>query len=213
MKHSKLLLLAAVALLALGTGCRNRQPLVSKLPGDGAATTSSSDAARRAPDLNTAPLVSGGGTTGSGVVGAPVLAGVPDAADLANRPMDRTRFAAETVYFDFDRAEVRAAEASKISHVASAFKSLPAGHDILVEGHCDERGTEGYNQALGERRALAARELLIKEGVDGSRVFTKSLGKDQPAQLGHDEAAWSKNRRAEFILVLPGQITTTQNSQ
>jgi peptidoglycan-associated lipoprotein len=83
----------------------------------------------------------------------------------------------------------------------------------LIEGHCDERGTEGYNQALGERRALAIRELLVKTGVDAQHVFTKSLGKDLPALTGHDEAAWSKNRRGEFVLVLPRKITTTQNSQ
>jgi len=127
--------------------------------------------------------------------------------------MDRTRFAGETVYFDYDRSDVKSKDASKIDTVASQFKSLPPGHDLLIEGNCDERGTEGYNQALGERRALGIRDLLIKDGIDGQHIFTKSLGKDHPAIVGHDEAAWSKNRRGEFILVLPKKITTTQNSQ
>ena len=66
---------------------------------------------------------------------------------------------------------------------------------------------------MGERRALALRELLVKSGVDASHVFTRSFGKDQPAIPGHDEAAWSKNRRGEFILVLPRKLITTQNTK
>ena len=72
-----------------------------------------------------------------------------------------------------------------------------------VEGHCDERGTEEYNRSLGERRALALRELLVAAGVSADRVHTLSFGKDKPVETGHNEAAWSKNRRGEFILVLP----------
>jgi peptidoglycan-associated lipoprotein len=70
-----------------------------------------------------------------------------------------------------------------------------------VEGHCDERGTAEFNRALGERRALAAREELVKQGADGSRITTISYGSDRPADMGHDEAAWSKNRRCEFVVV------------
>ena len=79
--------------------------------------------------------------------------------------------------------------------------------------HGTERGTEEYNRSLGERRALALRELLIKAGVDGKHIFTRSFGKDQPAVVSHDEAAWSKNRRGEFILVLPKKLITTQLNQ
>ncbi len=152
--------------------------------------------------MSTAPVPGTGGTIGSGVTGS-VPGDLPDNGNLANRATDRTRFAAETVYFDYDRSEVKAAHVANIGKVASAFKSLPPGHDMLIEGHCDERGTEGYNQALGERRALAVRELLIRAGVDANHVFTKSMGKDQPVQVGHDETAFSKNRRGEFVLVLP----------
>jgi peptidoglycan-associated lipoprotein len=74
---------------------------------------------------------------------------------------------------------------------------------VEVDGHCDERGTEEYNRALGERRALAVREELILMGVDGQRVVTKSFGEDRPIDPGHDESAWKKNRRAEFILLTP----------
>ena len=76
---------------------------------------------------------------------------------------------------------------------------------VRVEGNCDERGTEEYNRSLGERRALAVREELIRLGIDPTRVDTISYGKDRPADPGHDEAAWSKNRRDDFIvLTKPG---------
>ncbi|MST94271.1 MAG: hypothetical protein EXS33_03180 [Pedosphaera sp.] len=112
-------------------------------------------------------------------------------------------FQNETAYFEFDRATVKASETSKADAVAAKFKALSPAHDLLVEGHCDERGTEEYNRALGESRALALRLYLINAGVPASRVHTKSFGKDKPAAPGHDEAAWSKNRRGEFILILP----------
>jgi peptidoglycan-associated lipoprotein len=72
-----------------------------------------------------------------------------------------------------------------------------------VEGHCDERGTEEYNRALGERRALAVRDYLMNLGIDGDRIFTISYGEDLPAADGHDENAYRLNRRAEFVLLRP----------
>jgi peptidoglycan-associated lipoprotein len=194
MKNSIVLTLVTAVALAFVAGCGSTKPRTTPL-GDGTAGTGGSSSA---PNLNTDPL---GGRNGG--VGVPVPGDLPDNEKLSGRPQDRTMFAPETVYFELDHHNVRAAEADKVGKVAARFKSLAPGHDLLVEGHCDERGTEGYNQALGEKRALNLRELLIKDGIDPQRVFTKSLGKDQPASLGHTEAAYSKNRRGEFILVLP----------
>jgi peptidoglycan-associated lipoprotein len=103
------------------------------------------------------------------------------------------------VYFDFDSARIRPSEDSKLQAVAAYLKSNPG--KLVVEGHCDERGTAEFNRALGERRALAAREELVKLGADGSRITTISYGTDRPADMGHDEAAWAKNRRCEFAVV------------
>jgi peptidoglycan-associated lipoprotein len=86
--------------------------------------------------------------------------------------------------------------------VANYFKQHSA-EKLQIEGHCDERGTEEYNRALGERRALAIREYLVNLGVAADRVYTLSWGEDKPADTGHDEAAWGKNRRGEFILLKP----------
>ena len=103
------------------------------------------------------------------------------------------------VYFDYDSSMVGSGERSKIEAVHSALRSN-AQAGVIVEGHCDERGSREYNLALGERRALAVRAYLIGLGLDAARVQTKSMGEEQPAVFGHDESAWSKNRRVEFIL-------------
>lgn len=208
MKNSILLTLALAALLLFTIGCRNTAPKVTRLP-DAAGTSGLS---RNDLNLDTSPI-----GAGEGVEGVKPLAitdsALADDAKLLGRDQDRTAFARQTLYFEYDRATVRTDEASKIAQVAAEFKTKGHDYDLLVEGHCDERGTEEYNRSLGERRALAIRELLIQAGVDSSHVFTKSLGKDQPANLGHDETAWSQNRRGEFVLVLPRKITTTQITQ
>ncbi len=113
-------------------------------------------------------------------------------------------FKANTVYFDFDRSSVRAAERVRVEEVAAYLKGKPR-EMVQVEGHCDERGTEEYNRALGERRALAVREYLINLGVEPERVHTISYGEDRPAEIGSNESAWAKNRRGEFILLTPKQ--------
>jgi peptidoglycan-associated lipoprotein len=103
------------------------------------------------------------------------------------------------VLFDYDSARIRPSEDSKLEAVAAYMKANPG--KLVIEGHCDERGTAEYNRALGERRAIAARDELEKLGVDASRMSTISYGKDRPADPGHDEAAWAKNRRCEFVVV------------
>ena len=112
------------------------------------------------------------------------------------------QFKAQTVYFDFDSAVVKSGEKSKIETVVSYLKANPS-HAVKIEGNCDERGTEEYNRSLGERRALAVREELIAAGIAPDRVDTISYGEDKPAVPGHDEAAYKKNRRDEFVLLTP----------
>jgi len=106
----------------------------------------------------------------------------------------------EMVYFDYDSSQVRESERMKVERVAEFMKSK-ASQSLIVEGHCDERGSNEYNLALGERRALAVRAYLIGLGVDGERIQTKSFGEERPAAMGHDESSWSQNRRAEFVTI------------
>src|SRR2546422_397542 len=102
------------------------------------------------------------------------------------------------IYFDYDSAKVRPSEMSRLETVAAALKGN--SKKLVIEGHCDERGTAEYNRALGERRAQAAREELIHLGIASSRITTISYGKDRPVEPSHDDTAWSRNRRAEFVI-------------
>jgi peptidoglycan-associated lipoprotein len=113
--------------------------------------------------------------------------------------MDYKTFEAQMVYFDYDSARIKPSEFSKIEAVANALKGN--NKNIIIEGHTDERGTAEYNRALGERRAQAAREELIHLGIAASRITTISYGKDRPIDPTHGETAWSRNRRAEFVVV------------
>jgi peptidoglycan-associated lipoprotein len=188
------LLLGAV--LAAGVvGCKKKMDRVTPLPGYGAGAS-----IRDVPGTGLTPGTNPNENIARGPEGQIPQTG---ARSIEGRPQDREKYKAQTVYFDFDRANVKASEASKVQEVANRFRSEDAATDLLVEGHCDERGTEEYNRSLGERRALAIRELLVAAGVPADRVHTVSFGKDKPAEPGHNEAAWSKNRRGEFILVLP----------
>ena len=110
---------------------------------------------------------------------------------------DRAALAAYTIHFAYDSAVIRDSEQANLQSVAQQLAADP-NTKLLIEGNCDERGTEEYNRSLGERRALAAREALAKLGVDPMRVFTRSFGKDKPADPGHDEAAWSEEPPRRF---------------
>lgn len=195
MKNSKLLVIALAAALAFVIGCQNPKPRVTKL-GDGAYA---GDSARKDANLNTDPLAAL--KTDDGVTaGAVTDSSLPDDSSLADRDQDRSAFANETLYFEYDQSNVKAVEASKIDQVAGAFKAKGAGFDLLIEGHCDERGTEEYNLALGERRAKATAEFLAAQGIATSRVTTISYGKERPQCTERSEACWAKNRRAHFLV-------------
>lgn len=129
------------------------------------------------------------------------IRGVENIENLIDgRVPDREAFKNETVYFDLDRSVVKSSEVSKVETVAAHLKNNPA-EAVQIEGHCDDRGPENYNLALGERRAQSVRELLVSLGVDANRILTISYGEAKPAVEGADESAWSKNRRGEFILL------------
>jgi len=103
------------------------------------------------------------------------------------------------VLFAYDSSQVSAGERTKIEAVASHLKQNPS-NAVIIEGHCDERGSREYNLALGERRALAVRTYLIGLGIANDRTQTKSYGEENPAEPGHDDASLSRNRRGEFVL-------------
>jgi len=101
------------------------------------------------------------------------------------------------IYFEYNKSSIRP-EYQPVLENISKWLAKNTKQQLLVEGHCDERGTDEYNLALGERRALAVRRYLVALGVSADRVHTISYGEEKPAVIGSDEAAWSKNRRAAF---------------
>lgn len=175
----------ALAITLAATGCKNHKP------------------------VGVTPIPQGPGGMVSEVGLGNTLPGEPSnvvpttsLADFEGMTMDRDALAAYTIHFAYDSAAIKHSEQSSLQAVASALSS-DSSTKLLIEGNCDERGTEEYNRSLGERRALAAREALAKLNVDPSRVFTRSYGKDKPADPGHDESAWQKNRRDDFVLLRP----------
>ena len=111
---------------------------------------------------------------------------------LADRPEG-------AIYFGYDSFSVPGSELNKIQQVASGMKS--GSQTLIVAGFTDERGTEEYNRGLGEKRAQAVRDALISQGMGAGRIQTVSFGEEMPAEPGNNEAAWAKNRRAEFGVV------------
>ena len=111
----------------------------------------------------------------------------------------RTRFQSEHVYFAFDSSTLDDTAQMVLRAKADFMKKYPDA-TVTIEGHCDERGTNAYNLALGDRRAESAKAFLVDLGIDAGRMGTVSYGEEQPVDAGHDEEAWAKNRRAHFVL-------------
>ncbi|RMH06230.1 MAG: peptidoglycan-associated lipoprotein Pal [Nitrospirae bacterium] len=104
------------------------------------------------------------------------------------------------VFFDFDRASIRASEVPTLEHDAHMLMTEYASHTVLIEGHCDERGSMEYNLVLGMRRAQAVKAYLVALGVQPARIALVSYGKERPWCTEHYEACWQRNRRAHFVL-------------
>ena len=114
----------------------------------------------------------------------------------------RQRGHIKDAFFNYDESTLDADAQSALMSSANWLKSAEgAGYGVLIEGHCDERGTEQYNLALGDRRANIARDYLATLGVDGARMRTVSYGEERPFEEGHDDSSWAQNRRAHLVLV------------
>jgi len=125
---------------------------------------------------------------------------VPSIADFVE-PEDTAVF--QDIHFDFDRSEIRPVDRPTLQAIGEHLSANPSVY-LLIEGHCDERGTNEYNLALGERRALSTRAFLVGLGVEGQMIVTITLGEESPINPGHDEAAWAENRRAHFKVAIKG---------
>lgn len=103
------------------------------------------------------------------------------------------------IFFDYDKSSIRSDMKKSLTENIRWLKANPTA-SIIVEGHCDERGTVEYNQALGQRRAASIKHYLVAAGIDATRIKVVSYGKERPFAEGHDESTWKQNRRAHFVL-------------
>jgi peptidoglycan-associated lipoprotein len=131
-----------------------------------------------------------------------VVAKQPEAKPVEKKPAPvpvKERFPDKDIYFEYDKSGI-VPEAQE--NLRAKAKWLMANPDVsvIIEGHCDERGTNEYNMALGDRRAGSAKTFLVDLGVEASRMTTISYGEEKPFDPGHDEAAWAKNRRVHFAI-------------
>lgn len=113
--------------------------------------------------------------------------------------IEELKSALEKIYFDFDSYKLSDEARSTLVKNADLLRKGSAGK-VRIEGHCDERGSDEYNLALGEKRGRAALHYLVTMGIPGERLSVISYGKEKPAEPGHDETAWAKNRRDEFVV-------------
>lgn len=156
------------------------------------------------PQVGTAPTQDT--TRGEGaIVGTPLhdskwrALGITTEEEKREFLMEKERFENEDIYFAFDSYELTE-EAKRILDAKAKFLKRYPLVTLTIEGHCDERGTNEYNLALGERRAHSVWQYLVNLGVDPNRMSTISYGEEKPIASGHDEESWAKNRRAHFVL-------------
>ena len=170
---------------------------------DGLGTVPASGSRTVAPSITTNYTLTAKGPGGTQNVNASVTvsAATAQATTPVHQPTDDELFrqAVKDVFFDFDKAEIRAAE-KPAAESDAAFLAQHPNMRVVVEGHCDDRGSEEYNLALGESRARALREALVAQGISPDRIKTISYGKEQPFCRDEDESCWQQNRRDHFAL-------------
>ena len=177
-------IMSVFASLLLVSACATEPENTGSTEGSGSSAESQTTAAPSSP----APQKTTTAVAKKAPSGAPAGSGVDFYINVGDR-----------VFFDFDKSEIKPKSAETLKRQA-VWLNKYKGYTVVVQGHCDERGTREYNLALGERRANAAREFLISQGVDPARIETISYGKEKPAVLGSNEAAWAQNRRAVTTL-------------
>jgi peptidoglycan-associated lipoprotein len=124
-------------------------------------------------------------------------------AALARGAEEVRNMLATMIHFDYDKSNIRPDDMGALDQKVAILQANPDLR-IRIGGHCDERGSDEYNLALGNRRAQSAKQYLVSHGIDASRIETQSWGEERPMMDGHDESAWSQNRRAEFEVTSGG---------
>ncbi|HEY2849286.1 MAG TPA: peptidoglycan-associated lipoprotein Pal [Gemmatimonadaceae bacterium] len=193
------IVVAALAMLAV-TACKKKPepapaPAPAPAPEPPKVNQDSIDAARRAAE---------DAARKAAADEAARRAAAADAARLEAEAASARATIAQMVYFDFNKDDIRE-DAKPTLDAKVGILNANAALRIRVAGHTDDRGSDEYNLALGQRRAASVQRYLVSRGVDASRFETVSFGKERPAAQGEDEAAWAKNRRAEFEIIAGGE--------
>jgi peptidoglycan-associated lipoprotein len=195
-KYTRVILACLVlVLIALLPACRSSRRQVPPAPQTGTTTP--------APEVAPPPVSSD--TTVADprdfVEDTPVEETFPADIEQLNRYVHERGYLRDA-FFNYDEATLDSSAQAALTASANWLRGREgSSYNLLVEGHCDERGTEQYNLALGDRRANAAREFLVAMGVDSRRIRTVSYGEERPFARGSNEAAWAQNRRAHLVLV------------
>ena len=126
------------------------------------------------------------------------LSGIPDSNFMEPHELGITGVF-EDIHFDYDKSTIQESDYVVLNEIGGWMKDNPS-MIIMIEGHCDERGSNEYNMALGEQRALSVRRYVVGLGVDADRIYTVSYGEESPINPGHNNSAWAKNRRAHFLV-------------
>ena len=186
-------LIALFAVAFFVAACETASQTSTDSAGDTTAssTSSTASASGSSSTSSTASSSSGSASSGSSSSGS--------AAGNMTSPADTLATIGNTVYFSYDSAALDGNSKGSLFRQAAFLNANPT-LTVTIEGHCDERGTREYNLALGERRAAAARDYLLAQGVDPARIKVISYGKERPAMAGSNEESWAKNRRAATVL-------------
>jgi peptidoglycan-associated lipoprotein len=180
------------SLALLGSGCSKK----AVIPPDSSGTGSQSGGGAGTSGYDENSLAAEGTLDDAATTGS---SGMDSASDEYKRMHGRCSEGLSPVYFDFDQSAIRSDMTEVLVRNAEFMQKSPGGA-IVIEGNTDERGTSEYNLALGERRALAAKQYLLDLGVDGARIQTISYGEERPLFTGQDEDSYSQNRRDDFIM-------------
>jgi len=198
MKKTTLVLTLGLASIISFTGCKKKPIGITDIPGSSRVGNNGLE-----PGSGNKLPTPHDNTSASGVGFTPDANNPYAAAWTGPHDEDRQKFAEYTVHFATDSAAIKEGDRAKLEKVAEYFKNNTSKEALQVEGNADERGTEQYNIALGDKRALAVREYLANLGVDSQRIHTVSYGEAKPVDPARNEAAYNKNRRAEMVLLTP----------
>jgi peptidoglycan-associated lipoprotein len=135
---------------------------------------------------------------------APPPPSSPGGSNLDAAAAGRVATMSDRIHFDYDKSDIKPEDTRRLDGKSALLKQFTALR-IRITGHCDERGSDQYNIALGMRRATAAKTYLVQLGIDASRIDVASLGREVPIDPGHDESAWTQNRRDEFDIIAGSQ--------